>query len=40
MSFPPKNGVYTLVEPMELEDVNNPGPILATIKSFPLTVNF
>jgi hypothetical protein len=40
MSFPPKNGVYTLVEPMELEDVNNPGSILATIKSFPLTVNF
>lgn len=40
MSFPPKDGVYTLVEPMELEDVNHPGPVLATIKSFPLTVNF
>ncbi len=40
MSFPPKNGMYTLVEPMELEDVNNPGPVLATIKSFPLTASF
>jgi len=39
MSFPPKNGVSTLVEPMELEDVNNPGPVLATIKSFPLTIH-
>ena len=38
-SFPPQNDVYQLVEPIELEDVNNPGPVLATIQSFPLTVN-
>jgi hypothetical protein len=38
-NFPPQNDVYNLVEPMDLEDVNNPGPVLATIKSFPLTVN-
>lgn len=38
-NFPPQNDVYNLVEPIELEDVNNPGPVLATIKSFPLTVN-
>ncbi|SRR6266700_3724673 len=38
-NFPPQNDVYNLVEPMELEDVNNPGPVLATIRSFPLTVN-
>jgi hypothetical protein len=37
-NFPPQNDVYSLVEPMELEDVNNPGPVLATIRSFPLTV--
>lgn len=37
--FPPQNDVYQLVEPIELEDVNNPGPVLATIQSFPLTVN-
>ncbi|MFE3002007.1 hypothetical protein ACFXG4_44425 [Nocardia sp. NPDC059246] len=38
-NFPPQNDVYALVEPMELEDINNPGPVLATIKSFPVTVN-
>jgi len=38
-NFPPQNDVYALVEPIELEDVNNPGPVLATIQSFPLTVN-
>ncbi len=38
-NFPPNNDVYNLVEPMDLEDVNNPGPVLATIMSFPLTVN-
>lgn len=38
-NFPPQNDVYSLVEPIELEDVNNPGPVLATINSFPLTVN-
>lgn len=32
---PPQNDVYQLVEPIELEDVNNPGPVLATIQSFP-----
>jgi hypothetical protein len=37
-SFPPSGDVYALVEPMDLEDVNNPGPVLATIRSFPLTV--
>jgi hypothetical protein len=37
--FPPQNDVYQLVEPMDLEDVNNPGPVLATIQSFPITVN-
>ena len=38
-NFPPQNDVYQLVEPIELEDVNNPGPVLATIQSFPVTVN-
>jgi hypothetical protein len=38
-SFPPQNDIYQLVSPIELEDVNNPGPVLATIQSFPLTVN-
>jgi hypothetical protein len=38
-NFPPQNDVYQLVEPMDLEDVNNPGPVVATIQSFPLTVN-
>lgn len=39
ISFPPQNDIYQLVEPIELEDMNNPGPVLATIQSFPLTVN-
>jgi hypothetical protein len=38
-NFPPQNDVYQLVSPIELEDVNNPGPVLATIQTFPLTVN-
>jgi hypothetical protein len=38
-NFPPSNDVYQLVEPIELEDVNNPGPVLATISTFPVTVN-
>jgi hypothetical protein len=38
-SFPPQNDVYQLVEPIELEDINNPGPVLATINNFPITVN-
>ena len=38
-AFPPQNDVYQLVEPMDLEDINNPGPVLATIQYFPLTVN-
>ncbi len=37
-SFPPQNDVYQLVEPIDLEDVNNPGPVLATIQNFPITV--
>jgi len=38
-NFPPQGDVYQLVEPIELEDVNNPGPVLATIQTFPVTVN-
>jgi hypothetical protein len=38
-TFPPQNDVYQLVGPIDLEDVNNPGPVLATIQNFPLTVN-
>ena len=37
-NFPPSDDVYNLVSPIELEDVNNPGPVLATIKTFPVTV--
>jgi hypothetical protein len=37
--FPPQNDVYQLVSPIELEDVNNPGPVLATIQTFPATVH-
>jgi hypothetical protein len=37
-NFPPNNDVYQLVSPIELEDVNNPGPVLATILTFPVTV--
>jgi hypothetical protein len=39
INFPPSNDVYQLVEPIQLEDVNNPGPVLATIQTFPVTVN-
>jgi hypothetical protein len=38
-NFPPQNDIYQLVEPIELEDINNPGPVLATISNFPITVN-
>ena len=38
-NFPPQNDVYQLVEPIDLEDINNPGPVLATINNFPATVN-
>lgn len=38
-NFPPQNDIYQLVEPVELEDVNNPGPVLASINRFPTTVN-
>jgi hypothetical protein len=38
-NFPPQNDIYQLAEPMDLEDINNPGPVLATISSFPITVN-
>ena len=37
-NFPPQGDVYQLVEPIELEDVNNPGPVLATILTSPVTV--
>jgi hypothetical protein len=34
-SFPPKAvDKFELIEPIELEDVNNPGPVLATIHTF------
>ncbi|MBV8822781.1 MAG: hypothetical protein JO125_00995 [Chloroflexi bacterium] len=36
--FPPKGDLYNLSEPIDLEDVNNPGPVLATIKTFPVKV--
>jgi hypothetical protein len=38
-NFPPQGDVYQLVEPIDFEDVNNPGPVLATILTFPVTVN-
>jgi hypothetical protein len=38
-NFPPQYDVYQLVSPIELEDVNNPGPVLATIQTFPATLN-
>jgi hypothetical protein len=38
-NFPPQNDIYQLVEPIDLEDINNPGPVLATINNFPVTVN-
>ena len=38
-NFPPQGDVYQLVSPIDLEDVNNPGPVLATIQTFPVTVN-
>ncbi len=37
--FPPNNDAYQLAQPIELEDVNNPGPVLATIQTFPATLN-
>jgi hypothetical protein len=33
-SAQPRNDRDNLVEPIELEDVDNPGPVLATINSF------
>ncbi len=38
-AFPPNGDVYQLVEPIDLEDINNPGPVLATIQNFPVVVN-
>ncbi|MEY9872514.1 hypothetical protein ABH931_001990 [Streptacidiphilus sp. MAP12-33] len=37
--FPPANDEYELVQPIGLEDVRDPGPVLATIDSFPTIVN-
>jgi len=37
--FPPQNDMYQLAEPIQLEDVNNPGQVLATIRNFPGTWN-
>ena len=34
-AFPPQNDVYQLVEPMDLEDINNPGPVLSDYPRFP-----
>jgi hypothetical protein len=38
-NFPPQGDIYQLAGPVDLEDVNNPGPVLATIQAFPVTVN-
>lgn len=38
-NFPPQNDIHQLIEPIDLEDINNPGPVLATINNFPVTVN-
>lgn len=37
-SFPPKNAVYLLAEPVELVDVTNPSAPSFTLTSFPVTV--
>ncbi|MFE3230199.1 hypothetical protein [Nocardia sp. NPDC059228] len=37
--FPPANSLYALESPVELEDANNPGPVLATILALPSTVS-
>ncbi|MFL6113137.1 MAG: hypothetical protein ACJ786_17525 [Catenulispora sp.] len=37
-SFPPKNAVYLLAEPVELVDVTHPSAASFTLTSFPVTV--
>lgn len=38
-SFPPRNAKYDLQAPMDLEDVDNPGPVLARIVSYTARIN-
>ncbi len=38
-SFPPRNARYDLQAPMDLEDVDNPGPVLARIVSYTARIN-
>lgn len=38
-SFPPRNVLYNLQAPIELEDIDNPGPVLAKINTFPVKVS-
>jgi len=35
----PQNDIDNLGKPREHEDVDNPGPVLATINCLPLTIN-
>ena len=37
--FPPNSDGYIPAEPVELEDVNNPGPVLAEISTLPTTLS-
>lgn len=37
-SFPPRNVVYNLQAPIELEDVDNPGEVLLKVNKFPVKV--
>ena len=38
-SFPPRNARYDLQAPMDLEDVANPGPVLAQIVAYTARIN-
>ncbi len=38
-SFPPRNARYDLQAPMDLEDADNPGPVLARIVSYTARIN-
>jgi hypothetical protein len=37
-SFPPQGDLYQLADPVELEDADNPGEVLARINNFPVRV--
>ncbi|MEY9873146.1 hypothetical protein ABH931_002628 [Streptacidiphilus sp. MAP12-33] len=39
IAFPPENDAYELAVAVRLEDVARPGPVLATIDSFPTVAN-